>query len=176
MVPAWIQALALAGAVAIGASGAWWAQAQRYGLQVAQLKHAATSAELAGARQAVSDLAAFQEGLTDALQQFQTAQQRNSEAGAELGRSLRELRGVTAGLRGDFADLPQRIERAAQPSLAEYARTCTAVFDAMAAGGERLAERGADLTPKADGHAADARLIQDAWPRAKPANLGAQKH
>ncbi|WP_373764045.1 hypothetical protein [Delftia acidovorans] len=40
--------------------------------------------------------------------------------GQDLDRSLRELRTVTAGMRGDFAGLPERIAGAAQPALAQY--------------------------------------------------------
>ena len=40
--------MAAAGAaLAIGAGGAWWAQGQRYGLQIEQLQHQQTSAALA---------------------------------------------------------------------------------------------------------------------------------
>lgn len=156
--------LALAVGLAVGAGGAWWAQGQRYGLQLEELKHAATSNELAGTRQAVTDMAGFQKGFNDALQQFQSAQQGNAQAQQDLGRVLLDLRGVTAGLRGDFAGLPERIAAASVPALSEYAATCTAVFEAMAAGGGRLAEAGAVLARQAEGHAADVEMMQRAWP------------
>jgi hypothetical protein len=158
--------LAAAGAaLAIGAGGAWWAQGQRYGLQIEQLKHQATSTELTGTRQAVADMAGFQKGLNDALANFQAVGQRNAAAQQDLSRSLVELRGTTAGLRGDFANLPGRIERAARGPLAQYASTCTALLEDLAARGERLAERGADIAGKADGHSADTGLMEQAWPR-----------
>ena len=166
MIPAIYTHLIAAGAsLAIGASGAWWAQAQRYGLEIEKLQHQQTSADLAGTRQAVQDMAAFQKGLNDALANFQATGRRNAAAQQDLDRSLRDLRGTTAGLRSDFAGLPQRIATAAQPALAEYASTCTAVFERMAAGGERLAQRGAALAAAADGHAADAVMLQQAWPQ-----------
>lgn len=157
--------LAAAGAaLALGASGAWYIQGQRLGLQIEQLKHQATTTQLAGATQAVQDLAGFQQGLTDALANFQAINQRNAAAQQDLDRGLRDLRGLTGGLRGDFAGLPERIATAAQPALASYARTCTAVFEQLAAAGGRLAEGGADIARAADGHAADARLMREAWP------------
>ena len=119
---------------------------------------------LAGATQAVQDLGGFQKGLTDALANFQAINQRNAAAQQDLDRSLRDLRGLTGGLRGDFASLPERIATAAQPALAGYASTCTAVFEQLAAAGGRLAENGADIARAADGHAADARLMREAWP------------
>ena len=153
---------------AIAASGAWWAQGARYGQQIERLKHQATATQLAGATQAVQDMASFQKGFDNALATFQTTQQRSAQAQQDLGRLLLDLRGTTAGLRSDFAGLPQRIAAAAQPALAEYASTCTAVFQELADRGGRMAERGAELARQADGHAADARLMQDAWPRRAP--------
>ena len=170
MTPAAYTHLAAFGAaLALGASGAWYVQGQRLGLQIEQLKHQATSTQLAGATQAVQDMAGFQKGLTDALDQFQAASARNAAAQQDLDRGLRDLRSLTGGLRGDFAGLPERIATAAQPALAEYASACTAVFEQLAAAGGRLAEGGADLARAADGHAADERLMREAWP-AREAN------
>lgn len=151
-------------ALAIGAGGAWWTQGQRYGLQLEQLRHQQTSTELGITKQAVRDMAGFQKGFTDALATFQATGQRNQAAQQDLDRSLRELRTATAGMRGDFAGLPERIAGAAQPALAQYATTCTALLEGLAERGGRMAERGADIARAADGHAADAALIWDAWP------------
>lgn len=153
-------------ALAIGAGGAWWTQDQRYGLQVEQLRHQQTTAELADTRQAVQSMAGFQKGLTDAFANFQATSQRNAAAQQDLERSLRDLRSTTAGMRGDFAGLPERIAGATQPALAQYASTCTAVLEGLAKRGEGMAERGADLARAADGHAADAVMIQASWPSA----------
>jgi len=159
-----IHLIAAGAALAVGASGAWWVQAQRYGLEIEQIKHQQTTAALATTSQAVQDMAGFQKGLNDALANFQATGQRNAAAQQDLVRSLRDLRTTAAGLRGDFAGLPARIERAAQPALAEYAAACTAVFEDLAAAGGRLAERGGDIARKAEGHAADAGLMREAWP------------
>ena len=156
--------VAAVAAAGVAAGSAWWVQAQRYGLQIERLKHQQTGAQLAGARKAVADMAGFQKGLTDALDTFRATQQRNAQAQQDLGRLLLDLRGTTAGLRGDFAGLPDRIASAAQPALAEYASTCTAVFERMAERGERLADRGAAIAAAADGHAADAAMMRQAWP------------
>lgn len=50
-------------------------------------------------------------------------------------------------------------------SVPKYASTCTAVFERMAERGERLADRGAEIAAAADGHAADAVMMQQAWPK-----------
>lgn len=151
-------------ALAIGAGGAWWTQGQRYGLQLEQMRHKQTSAELGSTQQAVRDMAGFQKGLNHALAIFQATVQRNAVAQQDLDRSMRDLRTATAGMRGDFAGLPERIAGAAQPALAQYASTCTALLADLAEHGGRMAERGADLARAADGHAADVALMRDAWP------------
>ena len=161
-------------AAGVAAGCAWWVQAQRYGMQIEQLKHQQTGAQLADARQAVADMAGLQKGLSDALDTLHATQQRNQQAQQDLGRLLLDLRGTTAGLRGDFSGLPDRIASAAKPALAEYASTCTAVFQELADRGERMAQRGAEIARSADGHAADAALMQAAWPRQVQAGGAAQ--
>lgn len=166
MIPAlYTHAAAALAAAAIAASGAWYVQGTRYGLQIEQLKHQATQRDLATTTQAVQDMAAFQKGLNNALADFQTTQQRNAHAQQDLGRLLLDLRGTTAGLRNDFAGLPARIATAAQPALADFSEQCVAVFQSMADAGGQLAERGAELARKADEHAANERLIFESWPR-----------
>lgn len=156
-------------ALLLGAAGAaystWQVLDWRYGLQIEQLKHQATQRDLATTTQAVQDMAAFQKGLDHALDAFQNTQQRNAAAQQDLGRLLLDLRGTTAGLRSDFAGLPARIATAAQPALADYASTCTAVFQELADRGERMAQRGAEVSRAADGHAADDAVTRAAWPR-----------
>lgn len=165
MIPAlYTHAAAALAAAAVAAGGAWYVQGMRYGLQIEQLKHQATQRDLTTTIQAVQDMAGFQKGLNDALTSFQAIQHKNTLAQQDLGRLLLDLRGTTAGLRSDFAGLPQRIATAAQPALAEYASACTAVFQELADRGGRMAERGAELARQADGHAADAGLMRQAWP------------
>lgn len=148
--------------LAIGLASGWLANGWRLAAELERARHAQTTAQLAGATKTIARLGEFQKGLDDALEQFQRNQQANALAAAGLDSSLRDLRGVTVGLRGDFAGLPDRIATAAEPALREYASTCSAVFEAMAAGGGRLAEAGAGITRSADGHAADVELLQQA--------------
>lgn len=154
---------ALAAAFLFGAG--WVSNGWRLSGQIEALKHGQTQAQLENVTAVASDLAETHGRFVDALQLFQSTQQANQLAQQDLNRVLLDLRGVTSGLHGDFAALPGRIERASQATLGQYASTCTAVFEAMAAGGARLAEAGAGVAAKADGHAADVRLMQDAWPK-----------
>ena len=151
-------------ALAIGVSGSWAYLSQHYGLKIEKLNHAVTTKDLNQSNQVVQDMAGFQKGLNDALSTFQANQQANSLAQTNLQRLLVDLRGTSVGLRSDFASLPERITEATKPALAEYATACTAVFQELAERGGRLAESGAGIAAKADGHAADARRIQESWP------------
>ena len=143
----------------------WLINGWRAEARISRIELTQASIELQQTRQAAQDLIKTQQGFSDALSKFQQTQQANTQSQADLGKLLLDLRSTTAGLRGDFAGMPARIERASRSSLAEYASTCTAVFEAMAAGGGRLAEAGGELARQADGHAADAGLIREAWPR-----------
>ena len=142
----------------------WLVNGWRADARIARVELAQSSQELLHAQQAARDLIKTHKGLTDAISNFQQTQHANAQSQADLGKLLLDLRGTTAGLRGDFANLPARIERANSSALAEYAAACTGVFEAMAAGGGRLAEAGAAIAAKAEGHAADARLMEQAWP------------
>ena len=156
--------IAGATALVIGASGSWCYLSKSYGMEIEQLKHSSTTTNLNQSNQVIKDMAGFQKGLNDALSTFQATQQANTSAQTNLQRLLVNLRGTTVGLHSDFASLPERITEAAKPALAEYATACTAVFQELADRGGRLAESGAGIAAKADGHAADARRIQESWP------------
>ena len=164
-----IQALAIGLLLAATFTAGWLVNGWRADARIAKFELAKSSEELLQTQQAAQNLIKTQQGFANALSNFQQTQQANAKSQSDLGKLLLDLRSATAGLRGDFADLPVRIERANRGSLAEYASTCTAVFEAMAAGGQRLAERGGDIAAKAEGHAADAGLISEAWPGQMPA-------
>ncbi len=165
MIPVfYTQLTAASAAFVVGASAAWWTQGQRYSLQLEQLRQQQITAELADTRQAVRSMAGFQKGMTDALTNFQVTGQRNAVAQQDMERGLRDLRDSTSGMRDDFAGLSQRLTGASQPALAQYASTCTVLLEELAERGGHMAERGAEIARKADGHAADASLVEEAWP------------
>ncbi|WP_417283026.1 hypothetical protein [Comamonas sp.] len=149
--------------LAVAFSAGWLVNGWRADARIAQFALAQSSDELLQTLQVAQNLIKTQQGFANALSNFHQTQQANAQSQADLGKLLLDLRSTTAGLRGDFAGLPARIERANRSTLAEYASTCTAVFEAMAAGGGRLAEAGAGIAAEAEGHAADARMMHEAW-------------
>ena len=165
MIATEIKVLAVIAVVSGAFSSGMYVQGARMGLQIEKLEHAATSSQLASAERGISQLTKNQQGITDTLKKLSGTQQRNAKSQADLDRVLRDLRTDTAGLRGDFADLPRRVSTASVSTLGEYATACTAVFDQLAAAGGRMAERGANLAKQAEGHAADARMMREAWPK-----------
>lgn len=144
---------------------AWYIQGSRYTAKIAVIRADQSQDEVNAYKRNLDKLKGFQKGLTDALQDFQYTNGLNLEAQDKLQGTLRDLRSVTGGLRGDFAGLPGRIERATQSASAEYITACTAVFADMAAEVGKLAESGSGIAAKADEHAANERLILDSWPR-----------
>lgn len=141
----------------------WVVNGWRLSAQIESLKHEQTKSQLSSVKTVAQDLSETQGRFVDALQQFQSTQQENQLSQQDLNRVLLDLRAVNSGLRGDFADLPERIKRANQASLGQYATTCTAVFEDLAREIGTLAEDGAAVARAAEGHAADVKLMQDAW-------------
>lgn len=149
----------------LAVSAALYVQGNRHKVEILEIQNKAAETKLASADRVIKDMADFQKGFNDALDSLTETQAKNRESQRNLDTLLRDLRGTTAGLRGDFAHLPDRIAAAAQPALAEYATTCTTVFTGMAERGQRMAERGARIAEKADGHAADAKFLYESRPR-----------
>lgn len=87
----------------------------------------------------------------DAIEAHKERVQKLEAAAAAAGRTADSLR-------ADLAKVPARINAATRAAVDGYAATCTAV----------LAECAGEVTGlagKADGHANDARLMLEAWPR-----------
>lgn len=159
------QAISYVLLMAMAFGSGWFVNGWRLDARITKIELAHSTKENQKAQQVIDDMAGFQKGFNNALADFQRTQQGNAQAQQDLGRVLLDLRGTAAGLRVDFAGLPARIERASRASLAEYASACSSVFEAVAAGGGRLAEIGAGISSKAEGHAADAGMTQESWRR-----------
>ena len=97
---------------------------------------------------------------------YQGALNAAREREALLRRELDGLRHVSDGLREQAADAARRLAAAAPAAVLEYATAVNTLFDDCRAAY-------ADVAEKAEGHAADVRLMQDAWPRTKPATVQA---
>ena len=152
MIPAiYTHLIAACAALAIGASGAWWAQARRYGEQISDLKREHAEAVASSAKSALK--------LTEHYRENADAAVRKAEArAAQNKRDADRLRTELDGLLGDLADVPDRIRSATREAVDQYAATATVVFGECAA-------RYSELAEKAQGHAATVQLLMDAWPK-----------
>ncbi len=143
-----IAAALVAGALAFGAG--WQVQAWRYGEQIATIKQQHTDAALSSARNALK--------LTEHYRENADAAVRKAEArAAQNKRDADALRAELAGLRGDLAEVPDRIRSASREAVDQYATAATVVFD-------HCARRYSELAEKAQGHAATVQLLMESWP------------
>ena len=143
-----IAAAAIAGVLAFGA--AWQVQAWRYGGQITTIKQQHTDAALSSARNALK--------ITEHYRENADAAVRKAEArAAQNKRDADRLRAELDGLRGDIANVPDRIRNASREAVDQYAATATAVFGECAA-------RYSELAVSATGHASDVQTMMDAWP------------
>ena len=144
-----IAAAAVAGVLAFGA--AWQVQAWRYGEQITTIKQQHTDAALSSARNALK--------LTEHYRENADAAVRKAEArAAQNKRDADALRAELDGLRGDIANVPDRIRSASREAVDQYATAATAVFGECAA-------RYSELAVSATGHASDVKTLMDAWPK-----------
>ena len=144
-----IATAAIAGVLAFGAG--WQVQAWRYGEQIATIKQQHTDAALSSARNALK--------LTEHYRENADAAVRKAEArAAQNKRDADSLRAELDGLRGDLADVPERIRGATREAVDQYAAAATVVFGECAA-------RYSDLAGTATGHASDVQTLMDAWPK-----------
>ena len=144
-----IAAAAIAGVLAFGA--AWQVQGMRYGGQISDLKREHAEAVASSAKTALK--------LTEHYRENADAAVRKAEArAAQNKRAADALRSELDGLRGDLADVPERIRSATREAVDQYAATATVVFGECAA-------RYSELAVSATGHASDVRTMMDAWPK-----------
>lgn len=95
-----------------------------------------------------------------AFTDYQNAVEENQNAYRDVLEGISLLRTDTVRLRNDFDRLPDKLATATQPVISEYATACTAVLTDLVESGNRLAQLGAEIAAKADGHAADVRLLR----------------
>ena len=144
-----IAAAAIAGVLAFGA--AWQVQAWRYGEQIATIKQQHTDASLSSARNALKLTEHYRENADDAVKKAEARAAQNK-------RDADRLRTELDGLRGDLADVPDRIRNASREAVDQYAATATVVFGECAA-------RYSELAGTAAGHASDVQTMMEAWPK-----------
>lgn len=134
----------------IGAASGYIAQSWRYGEQISELKLEHAEAVTSSAKSALK--------LTEHYRENADAAVRKAEArAAKNKRDADRLRDELAGLRGDLAEVPDRIRSATREAVDQYAATATVVFGECAA-------RYSELAEKAQGHAATVQLLMESWP------------
>lgn len=138
---------------AIAAAGAWQAQNWRYGEQIATIHQQHADAIASSAKSALK--------LSEHYRENADAAVRKAEArAAQNKRDADSLRGELDGLRGDLADVPDRIRSATREAVDQYAAAATVVFGECAA-------RYSELAGTATGHASDVQALMESWPNSK---------
>lgn len=140
-----------AAALAIGFGGGWKVQSWRYDAQIADTA-AQHATALANAHQkALDDTIRMQRTKDDAIKAAQDRAKREA-ANAAAARTERD------GLRAQLAATTVQLPVASCTSVREYGTTLTGLLDQCAGAFEGMAR-------EASGHAADSRLMQEAWPK-----------
>lgn len=137
--------------VAIIFLAGWVVNGWRLGEQIAALKQS-------HAEQNTRHSAATLHRYTEMERQKDEAIQVHAQLAIQNKLAADAAKRTVDGLRGDFARVPGRIATASREAVNEYAATVSEVLGACTAEYQYMAEQ-------ADGHAADVRLMQDAWPK-----------
>jgi Skp family chaperone for outer membrane proteins len=147
----WTYAATAIAAAAIGFGGAWQTQAWRYDAQLSKI-HAQHATALADAHQkALDNTIKMQRTKDDAIQQAEQRAKQNAAAAASARRDADSLRAQLASVQG-------RVASATDSAVREYANAASVVFAECVRSYQELATA-------ADGHANDARLMLEAWPK-----------
>ena len=139
----------VAGALAFGAG--WQTQEWRYGKQIAGIRQKHATALASANQKALDDTIKMQRTKDDAIK---AAEQRAKTQAANAA----VLRTERDGLRAQLAATTVQLPSASCTSVRDYATTLTGLFDQCAGAFEGMAR-------EASGHAADSRLMQEAWPK-----------
>jgi len=138
-------------AVAAAAFGAGWTvQGWRYDKQISDIHAKQAVALIEAQRQANETTAKLQ-------QQADEAQREHARRVADIRSDATRARGVADRLRNDLDTARATLPSATCSAARDYAATVNELFGECTATAGRLAEA-------ADGHAADALMLQQAWP------------
>jgi hypothetical protein len=144
-------AAAFLAGLAVAAASTWHVQAWRYDAQISSIQ-AQHSRALADAHQkALDDTIKMQRTKDDAIKAAEQRAKREAVNAAAL-RSERD------GLRAQLAATTVQLPSASCSAVRAYAATLNGLFDQCAGAFE-------DMAGKAAGHAADSRLMLEAWPK-----------
>lgn len=129
----------------------WVAQGWRMGAEYAALEMRYATRLAQAQENALKEYARLEKVKDDAIKAAEIEAEKNAAAAAAATRAADRLRGDVAELRASIAAAPRA-------TVDQYAATAS----------ELLGECGrelADVAAKADGHAADVRLMLAAWPK-----------
>lgn len=138
-------------ALVLAFAAGWAAQGWRMGAEYAALEMRYATRLAQAHENALTEYARLEKVKNDAVKAAEIEAEKNAAAAATAARAADRLRGDLSNLRASIAAAPR-------PAVDQYA----------AAASELLADCGrelADVAAKADGHAADVRLMLAAWPR-----------
>ena len=142
----------VAGALAFGAG--WQTQEWRYGKQIADIQAQHATALARANQKALDDTIKMQRTKDEAIK---AAEQRAKTQAANAA----VLRTERDGLRAQLAATAVQLPSASCTSVRDYATTLTGLFDQCAGAYQ-------DMAGQAQGHAADARTLSEAWPVKPP--------
>lgn len=158
-------AIGLAAALALGGAGGALVQGWRLGARLA-VADAALSKERSDRAETAQRASAL------ALHNYTSMEATKNEAIKSAEARVSALQADFAGLAADrermresLAGVPARIATASRAAVDQYAAAATVVF-------EQCTARYSELAGKADGHANDVQLMQDAWPKASAPAAG----
>ena len=134
----------------IAAIGAYKVQDWRYGEQIASMKQAASEATTNAVKDAMAKMEVDQKRKDDALIESNKRAQKNAVAAANASTAVNGLRDELSTARADLS-------KATIEAVRNYAATCSSILGTMA-------ESGAGIAAKADGHSSDTVMLEAAWP------------
>ena len=137
--------------IAIALAALWGYGNHQHGLGYAQAQNEYTQRALVASEAARKREFALQNQLQEAQNEFKL-HQIAATAAADAARNELD------GLRGELTSISDRLSRASADSLREFAKTANALL-------AECADRYSKLAQKADQHANDALMLQQAWPR-----------
>ncbi|MEF9946831.1 MAG: hypothetical protein RR800_00565 [Comamonas sp.] len=135
-------------------------------LKTERAEHAAelASVRLGSAMSSLQDLVDLAETTRQVAVAVTDMQKEANDKATKLQAGIDGLRSDTAGLRRDYAELPQQFGRLTRSTIERYASTCTGLLGDLADEGAALSAEGAGIARSAQGHYIDDRAKTLSWP------------
>lgn len=145
------QALVGLAVLLVGFFAGWWVNSQRAEARISLLKKEHAEQTMRSSASALASYSRMEKTKDDAIK---SAQARAESLQADAGLAA----AAVDGLRKQLAGVPARIAAASRAAVDEYAATAGELLSACTAEYQWMARQ-------ADGHANDARMITESWPR-----------